>query len=319
MIEEALTKRRLLDALEYIDDEYIASAARYKMKIKPHSDEPPVQTVGGSLKKYWKQYLGLVACLLLLSMATTIFNFVAQTINSIAGIWGDGTTECVTHTESPITTEYFAETENNTDIYSTTELHESVLTPNYLQFIPELEPISEEKMLEIRNAWAENRYEFWFDYYYKTYSYNMPEAEAIANADKEANIVAESSLYDWFVLSIYNDSASDAHKYRYYGQIGDYVVLVNYRTETYNYSDEILNKRIGEHTFFFQHGGEIYLYKDGVFETMKDVYEQGLITDEEVGIVAKRHKSGYELFYENWKKEEYSKYIAEKEKYNETK
>ena len=49
MIEEALTKRRLLDALEYIDDEYIASAARYKMKIKPHSNEPPVQTVGGSL------------------------------------------------------------------------------------------------------------------------------------------------------------------------------------------------------------------------------------------------------------------------------
>ena len=55
-MNEEFRKRRLLDALEYIDAEYIASAARYKMKIKPYASEPPVQTVGGSLKKYWKQY-----------------------------------------------------------------------------------------------------------------------------------------------------------------------------------------------------------------------------------------------------------------------
>lgn len=98
-MNEEFRKRRLLDALEYIDDEYIASAARYKMKIKPHSNEPPVQTVGGSLKKYWKQYLGLVACLLLLAFASPIFSFVAQTINSIAAGWGN-VTETLSETDN---------------------------------------------------------------------------------------------------------------------------------------------------------------------------------------------------------------------------
>ena len=326
-MNEAFTKKRLLDALEYIDDEYIASAARYKMKIKPHASEPPVQTVGGSLKKYWKQYLGLVACLLIVALASPLFILVAQNITSLlAGAWS-GTTDVINHTETPDitdefthpetpdTTEYRTETENDTDVNTTTELHESVLTPNYLKFVPDLEPILEELMLEIRNAWSENRYEYWYDYHYKFYSAITTEEEAVAMAKRDADIAARDALYDWFVLSIYNDrDDSDTHKYRYYGQVADYVVLVNYRTETYNYSDEIINKKIGGHTFYFERGGEIYLYKDGVFETMEEVYERGLISDEDVEAVADRHRAGYEACYKNWKNEEYSKYWAEQSK-----
>ena len=88
-MNEAFTKSRLLDAIEYIDDEYIASAARYKMKIKPHASEPPVQTVGGSLKKYWKQYLGLVACLVLMSLVTPLISVVPEVIKSFASSWWD--------------------------------------------------------------------------------------------------------------------------------------------------------------------------------------------------------------------------------------
>lgn len=142
MIEEALTKRRLLDALEYIDDEYIASAARYKMKIKPHASEPPVQTVGGSLKKYWKQYLGLVACLLLLSMATPILNFVAQTINSIAGSWGSGTIEATSDVID--TEENTFETENEL-FDETTEWYDA-----FADYTPI--PLTEEKKREIEEA-----------------------------------------------------------------------------------------------------------------------------------------------------------------------
>ena len=56
--------RRLIEALDYIDDEYIASAALYKMRADAEKHTPPARTAGESLKKHWKHYLGLVACLL---------------------------------------------------------------------------------------------------------------------------------------------------------------------------------------------------------------------------------------------------------------
>lgn len=93
-MNDAFKNRRLLDAIEYIDDKYIASAARYKMKFKPHKNEPPVQTVGGSLKKYWRRYLALAACLLIIALASPLFIFVAQNITSLlAGAGTDVTTD----------------------------------------------------------------------------------------------------------------------------------------------------------------------------------------------------------------------------------
>lgn len=141
-MNEAILKTRLLEAIEYIDDEYIESAARYKLKIKPLSDEPPVQTVGGSLKKYWKQYLGLVACLLLLSLASPIFNFVAQTINSIAGSMGSGTSEAVSDVIE--TEEYPFETDNQI-FDETTEWYDA-----FADYTPV--PLTEEKKRELEEA-----------------------------------------------------------------------------------------------------------------------------------------------------------------------
>ena len=106
--------RRLIEALDYIDDEYIASAALYKMRADAEKHAPLAQTAGQSIKKHWKHYLGFVACLLVLALATPMFTRLPEIINSFAAGWGEGTEEVP-----------------------------------YLQFSPELEPISQELVDEI--------------------------------------------------------------------------------------------------------------------------------------------------------------------------
>lgn len=82
--------RRLIEALDYIDDEYIASAALYKMRSYAESTSPLAQTAGQSLKKHWKHYLGFVACLLVLALATPLFGYLPEMIYSFAAGWGGG-------------------------------------------------------------------------------------------------------------------------------------------------------------------------------------------------------------------------------------
>ena len=82
--------RRLIEALDYIDDEYIASAALYKMRAYAESTRPLAQTAGQSVKKHWKHYLGFVACLLVLALATPLFTHLPEIINSFAAGWGEG-------------------------------------------------------------------------------------------------------------------------------------------------------------------------------------------------------------------------------------
>ena len=82
--------RRLIEALDYIDDEYIASAALYKMRSYAESTRPLAQTAGQSLKKHWKHYLGFVACLLVLALATPLFTHLPEIIDSFAAGWGEG-------------------------------------------------------------------------------------------------------------------------------------------------------------------------------------------------------------------------------------
>jgi len=82
--------RRLIEALDYIDDEYIASAALYKMRSYAESTRPLAQTAGQSVKKHWKHYLGFVACILVLALATPLFTHLPEIINSFAAGWGEG-------------------------------------------------------------------------------------------------------------------------------------------------------------------------------------------------------------------------------------
>ena len=56
MSERALNNQKLLDALEFIDDEYIAAAAKYRMKYEAQPAEPPKMTWRTPLK-HWRQFV----------------------------------------------------------------------------------------------------------------------------------------------------------------------------------------------------------------------------------------------------------------------
>ena len=313
--------RRLIEALDYIDDEYIASAALYKMRAYTESTRPLAQTAGQSIKKHWKHYLGFVACLLVLALATPMFTRLPEIINSFAAGWGEGTETLkgdeTTNLDAIETTDNLEMTETNNETYSpeSEELHESVITPNYLNFVEDLEPISEDKMIEIRKAWYEKQWNHWFDTYYSIYSHNTDQytkTEAKAAAEQTADEFSKNREYDWFTLSIYNDCDMNSYYYRYYGIIDEYVVLGYHQKTTYNYSDEYLNKKVGNYSFHFQSGGNVYLYKDGVFYTIQEIYAHGNISDKDVAIIYQRHNSNYNTYYENWRKETYYQYFAEK-------
>ncbi len=80
-LENKLRKRRMLEALDYIDDDIISSTVK---KIKPEDccADDPVITWRTPLK-HWKRYLALMASLLLLSIASPLFNYVAVVIGNL--------------------------------------------------------------------------------------------------------------------------------------------------------------------------------------------------------------------------------------------
>lgn len=108
MSERVFKDTRLLEALEFIDDEYIASAARYKMKYEAQPAEPPKMTWRTPFK-HWKQLVALAACILLLSVASPLVSYIAQVISNFNAGAGSGTTE----TESEIGTTIDAENSND--------------------------------------------------------------------------------------------------------------------------------------------------------------------------------------------------------------
>lgn len=235
-MNEEFRKRRLLDAIEYIDDEYIASAARYKMKIKPHSNEPPVQTVGGSLKKYWKQYLGLVACLLLLAMLSPVFSFLAQNIGSLAGSMTG---------EVP-----------------------------YLQFSPDLEPISERKIEAINEAYI---------VHYLGITKDELWTQLGENPEERYNTV-------WRVIRNYDFRSP------YYGTFGDCIIFAKYGLP----GDGIDCGWWLVDVAGYQFDRHVYAYVNDKVYYLDDAYNQGFLSDDDIASIAKRHEEYLKFREENY-------------------
>lgn len=93
--------KRILEALEYIDEKYIDDVFDVLKE--------PTYSKGGNLKispfKRWRHYLAAAACLLVLALAMPIFGMVADVINSFAAGWGSGTDNVSNTLEIPDTTE----------------------------------------------------------------------------------------------------------------------------------------------------------------------------------------------------------------------
>ena len=87
--------QRLIEAFDYIDPKYIAEVGE-SLKLRSVADKPSTTYTKPSPFKYWKQYAALVACVLLLSLATPLFGYIAEVINSFAAA---GTAEETTEPE----------------------------------------------------------------------------------------------------------------------------------------------------------------------------------------------------------------------------
>ena len=168
--------KRILEALEYIDEKYIDDVFDFLKEPDMMANE----NVKRSPFRYWKHYLGFVACILVLALATPMFTRLPEIINSFAAGWGEGTEESTNRlnettgsleTVLPETNNVIIETEKSTD--KTTEVKEVLdVYPVYWHFIPELEEISIEEMISVQNAWEIYSCEELRDWYYNIYTKN---------------------------------------------------------------------------------------------------------------------------------------------------
>ena len=271
--------RRLIEALDYIDDEYIASAALYKMRSYAESTRPLAQTPGQSVKKHWKHYLGFVACILVLALATPLFTHLPEIINSFAAGWGEGTEEVTDKNGTPYT---------------------------YPMFVDDLEEILPEEILAIEELFYKLNYDDLYSDLYRTYLYNLELGKDISfnveAASKRATTAAERKRHRFFNEMYYGSK-------RYYGKINDCVILASVGMDTLYWIIDVAGYK-----FAFPSSSTIYVIKDNVIYDIKEAYDLGYLTNEQIGLLAERHEA-YQKFAVEWEYEMNKKYYNSEEEF----
>ena len=92
--EIAITDRRLLAALDYIDQKYIDDV--FSILKEPEAAGEPEKMTWRTPFKHWRQFAALAACILLLSIASPLVNYIAEVISNFNAGAGSGTTEATT-------------------------------------------------------------------------------------------------------------------------------------------------------------------------------------------------------------------------------
>ena len=185
MNEKALNNLKLLDALEYIDDEYIASAARFRMNYEPTPATPPKMTWRTPLK-HWRQFVALAACILLLSIASPLVSYIAEVISNFNAGAGSGTTEELNTTEytDPVETEQSFTTES-------IETEQPIDTTAEHTRIPYQYVVSREEFDEMTQAWKifRNNERAYIEKKYEDFTYWYPCSGGACVYKKEAEMV----------------------------------------------------------------------------------------------------------------------------------
>ncbi len=275
MSERVFKDTRLLEALEFIDDEYIASAARYKMKYEAQPAEPPKMTWRTPLK-HWRQFAALAACILLLSIASPLVSYIAQVISNFNAGAGSGTTNLTESLES--------EQPNQTDEVTSNNVKEETSTkeetkkeqlqwwnpgPWYLEY-EGIEPLTEEQMLEYRKEYAEEWYDRAYEREYKKYIENNSEEVA-----KELAAKVAQDAYDRNYPKLFNEYYY--YYIFYFGIVNDCVLFFN-GEETLNLWKEQLGDREFVHGYY-------YVLKDGEFYHLSTAYNNGWLTDDDISVI----------------------------------
>ena len=196
MSERVFKDTRLLEALEFIDDEYIASAARYKMKYEAQPAEPPKMTWRTPFK-HWRQFVALAACILLLSVASPLVSYIAEVISNFNAGAGSGTTEELNTTEytDPVETEQSFTTES-------IETEQPIDTTAEHTLIPYQYVVSREEFDEMTEAWKvfRNNERAYITRTYEEFSYYYPCQGFNCVYKKEADVVVfcKHSAMTWY-------------------------------------------------------------------------------------------------------------------------
>ena len=249
---------RLLEALDYIDRDLIAEVVN---DIKtPDADEIP----GQNKKAVWrsvKHTLLFAACLVLLGAVIPVVTYVSQNLDIISGgIWGHSTSEA---TESQ---------DNNT---------EQASNAHYPMFTPDLEPISDDTVAELKAVW----YKMVYDAEYEAYS-NYYEKTNFSTEDKNNGTAkAAKSTAERYTALLFSEKKEDHFRGRYYGTISDCVIFA---INTY-LEDEYNIITLGKTSIINDYSIYIFAYKDGVIKLIESAYSDGWLNANDAEKIKERH------------------------------
>ncbi|MBR6577463.1 MAG: hypothetical protein IKK74_00805 [Clostridia bacterium] len=166
---------------------------------------------------------------------------------------------------------------------SVTKQVESAKKLDYLKYIPELEEINDDTMLEVKSAWAEFKREDCYTSNHQNYLYRgYTENEAKALAEKDANQAAENAYPQLF-------NGSYFYYYGYLGTFEESVVIASY-------SFQQLKLIVGEVDFGFQ--TRIFVYTNEKIVSLQEAYDEKIITQDELIIISNRNEQYIESAYD---------------------
>ena len=260
-----ITDRRLLAALDYIDQKYIDDV--FSIIKEPEADTPvPVRSWRTPLK-HSKIYIALAASLLLLAMASPLVSFFTYVVSNFTAGAGSGTTE-----------------EISEDIVT----DENGIPYTYPMFVDDLELLTVQEMLRIDELWYKREYDNSYKEFYYFYINNVnkkySESEASELADKRASQFANEIVRHCFFNEQYY------HNSRYYGTINDCVILVSV-----GMAAVMTEYKIAGYTMSFCTSAEISVIKDDAVLRLEEAYDLGYLTDDNIALISKRHNA-YESY-----------------------
>ena len=297
---------RLIEAFEYIDPKYINEVgaglklrsvySKYQEYTKP------------SFGVHVKQLTALVGCLILLSLAFPIINFVGSIINSLNAGWGSQTTEY----SSEVNT--IDETDSVTKKEEYTIPDEHIENAPYFIFCDDLEPISSEKINEVRNAW----YQIIYDRYYNIY-YNSHISQTVYANNKELlekhSAQAANEQAEKYRDMLFGNTIEDHFRCRYYATINGYIIFAfnTYLENEYNLMT-VGNISISNPTSFY-----ILAYGDGEILLLDEAYKSKSISDSDISVIAERHKAFNEAWNDEKETYDYLQFLPDLEPISEEK
>ncbi len=272
----------LLEALDYIERDLIAETVE-DLKAPNMRQAPETKKI--AVRKSIKYTLLLAACFIMLGAVIPIADYVIKNLAFFPGN-NPGTTAESTH-ELPPDEEGKA---------------------HYPIFTPDLEPISDEMIEEVRNAWYSMVYASEYEAYSKYYEAgNFSEEDKVNGATNAATSSAER-----YASLLFSPNKEDHFRGRYYGIISDCVIFAfnTYLEEEYNYIT------LGRTTILNDNAFYLLVYKDGVIKTVQDAYSEGWLNAADAEKIKERHDKFNRFGY--WKTEEnlvysYAKFVSDLE------